>query len=205
MTNVKSVKDHATFHYDRIARFYDSAAFAVDRFSSNHRKHLLRKAKGRILEAGIGTGSSLKDYPPNVQITAIDISQEMLRRAQRKLRDLNVEVQLLHQDVQYLSFKEETFDVVFASWVFCAVTNPIKGLKEILRVLKRGGSLLMLEHVKSKNKELGTLMERLNPLAVRIADNMNRDTVENIRKAGFIIKEESNIAYDIAKVIVATK
>lgn len=205
MKNVKSVEDHAAFQFDRVARFYDSFTLGVDRLSSKHRKDLLRQAKSKILEVGVGTGSSLRDYLPSKKIIAIDISQEMLRRAKKKLKDLNVEVELLRQDVQNLSFKDETFDSVFTSWVFCAVTDPIKGLKEVNRVLKRGGALLMLEHIKSKNKELGRLMDRLNPLALRITDNINRDTLENLRKAGFVVRQEKALVYDIAKAIVAVK
>jgi len=203
--NLKYVEDHAAFQFDRVARFYDSFTFGVDRLSSKHRKDLLRQAKGKILEVGVGTGSSLRDYLPSKKIIAIDISQEMLRRAKKKLKDINVEVELLHQDVQNLSFTDETFDSVFTSWVFCAVTDPIKGLKEVHRVLKRGGALLMLEHIKSKNKELGRLMDRLNPLALRITDNINRDTLENLRKAGFVVRQEKDLVYDIAKAIVAVK
>jgi hypothetical protein len=72
-------------------------------------------------------------------------------------------------------------------------------------MLKRGDALLMLEHVKSKNKDLGRLMDRLNPLALRITDNINRDTLENLRKAGFVVGTEKDFVYDIAKAIVAVK
>jgi len=76
----------------------------------------------------------------------------------------------------------------------------------VLRVLKKDGKLLMLEHVKSKNKMLGYLMDKLNPLIIRFGTgNINRDTLENLRKAGFKIKQERNVIYDIVKVIVAAK
>jgi len=190
--------------FDRVARFYDTFNFIMERFASKHRKEILRQARGNILEVGVGTGSSFKDYPPDEQIVAVDISQEMLRRAEEKLKNFNGKVELRREDVQNLSFKDESFDTVFTSWVFCSVSEPVKGLTEVRRVLKKDGVLLMLEHVKSKNRILGFLMDRLNPLVARVGvDNINRDTVANLRKAGFKVLKERNIAYDVVKVIVA--
>jgi len=79
-------------------------------------------------------------------------------------------------------------------------------LSEVRRVLKKGGQLLMLEHVRSNNKILGRLMDKLNPLVSRLGvGNINRDTVQHLRQAGFKIKEERNVAYDVVKAIVASK
>jgi len=178
----------------------------MERFASKHRKEILRQARGNILEVGVGTGSSFKDYPPNERIVAVDISQQMLRRAEEKLRSYSGKIELRREDVQDLSFRDESFDTVFTSWVFCSVTDPVKGLTEVRRVLKKEGRLLMLEHVKSKNKVLGYLMDKINPLVAMLGvDNINRETVENLRKAGFKVEQEKNIAYDIVKAIVATK
>jgi len=206
MSKVKPQEDPAGVLFDRVARFYDAFNFLMERFASKHRKEILRQARGNIMEVGVGTGNSFKDYPPNERIVAIDISQEMLRRAEEKLKYYNGKLELRREDVQNLSFKDQTFDTIFTSWVFCSVTDPVKGLTEVRRVLKKDGQLLMLEHVKSKNKMLGYLMDKLNPLVVRLGiDNINRDTAKNLRNAGFKIKQERNIAYDIVKVIVATR
>jgi ubiquinone/menaquinone biosynthesis C-methylase UbiE len=204
MLNVASQMGEEALRYDRVARFYDAVAFFVEWFASKHRKEILHQAKGAILEVGVGTGKSFKDYPPGNHITAIDISREMLRRAEQKLRSYNGKIELHLEDVQSLSFKDETFDTIFACWVFCSVDDPVKGLKEMHRVLKRNGKLLMIEHVKSKNKVLGYLMEKLNPLVAR-RDNINRDTVENLQKTGWTVKQEKNLAYDIVKAIDALK
>jgi len=199
-------KDSAEVRFDRVARFYDAFNFFMERFASKHRKELLSQTKGRILEVGVGTGSSFRDYPLSKHIVAVDISKEMLRRAEEKLRDYSGKVELRREDVQNLSFKDEAFDTVFTSWVFCSVTDPLKGLSEVRRVLKKDGQLLMLEHVRSKNGVLGYLMDKLNPLVAKLGvDNINRDTVENLRKTGFKIQQEKNLAYDVVKAIVATK
>lgn len=199
-------RDIVEARYDRAARFYDAVNFLVDRFASKHRKEILRRAKGDILEVGVGTGSSFKDYAPGQHIVAVDISREMLRRAKAKLKNYHGDVKLRREDVQNLPFKDETFDTIFTSWVFCSVKDPIKGLTELLRVLKKDGQLLMLEHVRSRNWKLGLLMDRLNPLIVKYGvDNLDRDTVGNLRKAGFKIQDERNLAYDVVKSIVAVK
>jgi len=205
--NSSSVKNVSVeVHFDRVARFYDTLNFLVEQFASRYRKEILRQAKGNILEIGVGTGSSLKDYPPNEQIIAVDISQEMLRRAKEKLENYGGKIELCRGDLRNLSFRDEIFDTVFTSWVFCSVTDPVKGLVEVRRVLKKEGQLLMLEHVKSENKALGYLMDKLNTLAARLGvGNINRDTVQTLRKVGFKIKQERNLAYDIVKAIVAAK
>ena len=200
-------RDHAVkASFDAVARFYDSFYFIVEGFTSRHRRELLRRARGKILEIGVGTGASFKDYPPRQQIVGIDTSQEMLRRAEQKRSNYNGRIELREEDVQNLSFKDEVFDTVFSSWVFCSVTDPTKGLSEVHRVLKNEGQLLMLEHVRSNNKMLGRLMDKLNPLVSRLGvGNINRDTVQHLRQAGFKIEEERNIAYDVVKAIVASK
>jgi len=201
-----TARDLVEARYDSVARFCDSLNFFAERFISKHRKEILRQAEGDILEVGVGTGSSLKDYPPGKHITAVDISREMLRRAREKAKNYDGDVKLRREDVQSLPFKDETFDTVFTSWVFCSVTDPIKGLTEVHRVLRKGGQLLMLEHVKSNGKKLGYIMDRLNPLVARYGvDNINRDTVENLRRAGFKAFEEKNLVYDVVKAIVAVK
>jgi len=166
----------------------------------------LRQAEGNILEVGVGTGSSLRDYPSSKQIVAVDISREMLRRVERKLKNYNGSVELCQGDLQNLPFKDGIFDTIFSSWVFCSVTDPVRGLIELRRVLKKEGRLLMLEHVKSQNRALGYMMDKSNPLAARLGvGDINRDTLANLREAGFKIKEERNVAYDIVKAIVAVR
>jgi len=206
MLNVESQRDPAEMRFDRVAKLYDSLNFFMERFASRPRKELLRQARGTVLEVGVGTGSSFKDYPPNEHVVAVDISREMLRHAREKLKNTDLNVRLRREDVQRLSFKDESFDTVFASWVFCSVADPVRGLTEVRRVLRKHGQLLLLEHVRSRGRVLGYLMDRLNPLVAKYGiDNINRDTVENLRKAGFKIQLERNLAHDVVKAIVAVK
>ncbi len=204
--NVNAEMRRIEAHIDGIARFYDTFNVLGEWFFSKQRKEILRLAQGNVLEVGVGTGNSFKDYPSGKSIEAIDISREMLRRASEKARNYSGKIELRQEDVHQLPFKSETFDTVFTSLVFCTVADPIRGLREIRRVLRKGGKLLMLEHVRSKNEIIGQVMDRVNPFVARYGiDNINRDTVGNLRKAGFKILQDKNVAYDIVKTIVAVK
>ena len=201
-----SGKDPLEARYDRVARFYDAFTSFFEWFVSRNRKKLLRQAGSSILEVGVGTGNSFKDYPPGKRIVAVDISREMLSRAAVKKKNYQGSVSLRRQDVQRLPFDDDFFDTVFTSCVFCSVTDPVQGLSELRRVLRKDGKLLMVEHVRSRGKMLGGLMDRLNPLVNRYgADNINRDTVDNLRKAGFWVEQDQNLVYDVVKAIVAVK
>lgn len=201
-----SQKDPVETRYDRMARFYDAFMSLVEWFVSRHRRELLLQARGMVLEVGVGTGSSFKDYPQGKRIVAVDISGQMLNRAKPKLAKYRGNVTLRHEDVQGLSFMDETFDTVLSSLVFCTVSDPVKGLGELHRVLRSGGKLLMLEHVGSKRRLLRRIMDRLNPWISRYsADNINRDTVGNLRKVGFKVRQDRNLVCDVVKAIVAVK
>ena len=84
------------------------------------------------------------------------------------------------------------------------MADPVRGLREIRRVLKKNGTLLLLEHVRSQNFLLGYVMDKLNPLFSRF-DNIDRDTLANLRKAGWKVREERNLVGDILKAITASK
>lgn len=199
-------KDSVEARYDRVARFYDALMTFVEWFVSRNRKALLRQAGTMILEVGVGTGNSFRDYPKGKRIVAVDISREMLNRAKAKITNYDGTVSLRHEDVQKLSFDDEAFDTVFTSCVFCSVADPVEGLRELHRVLRKGGRLLMVEHVRSHGKLLGKLMDRLNPLVSKYGvDNINRDTVGNLRRAGFKVEQDRNLVYDVVKAIVAVK
>lgn len=201
-----SGKDPLEARYDHVARFYDAFTSFFEWFVSRNRKKLLSQAGSSILEVGVGTGNSFKDYPPGKRIVAVDISREMLSRATVKKKNYRGSVSLRHEDVQRLSFDDDLFDAVFTSCVFCSVADPVQGLRELRRVLRKDGKLLMVEHVRSKGRRLGSLMDRLNPLVSKYGvDNINRDTVENLRKAGFRVEQDKNLVCDVVKAIVAVK
>lgn len=168
-------------------------------------KPLLREAKGETLEVGVGTGKTLPYYPPEVNITAIDFSPKMLKQAKKRFAN-DPHIKFLEMDVQNLQFPDNSFDTVVTSCVFCSVPDPVKGLKEIRRVLKPGGQLLMLEHMRSHMKIIGRLMDWFNFIPLNIwGANINRETIENLEKAGFKDPEVNNLWLDIVKQIKVKK
>ncbi len=194
--------------YNRIAPYFDSLeGFLEGLFFSQWRKTLWDKIKGEhILEAGVGTGKNFPFYPSNSKITAIDFSQEMLKRARKKRRHDGIAVELVLMDVQSLCYADNSFDTVIATFVFCSVPQPITGLKELYRVCKPGGQVLLLEHVLSSKPVMAKMMNFMNPLIASIfGANINRETLKNVQSCGFekVILDPSSS--DMVKLITAIK
>lgn len=192
--------------YDRLAKRYDLMDFFPESlFFSRFRRSLFSMIKGeKILEVGVGTGKNIPYYPENVRVTAVDFSEEMMKRARDRARKLDSPVDLRIMDVESLEFDPNTFDAVIATFVFCSVPDPLKGLIEVKRVLKPEGRLYALEHVRPRGRTAGRLFDRLAPY---VEDHtgvyINRNTIENIRKAGFEIEFEKNLIFDVFKMVVA--
>lgn len=194
--------------YNRIARVYDLMEGLAERRYSRWRADLWRQVKGpEVLEIGVGTGKNMPYYPEHVHVHAIDLSPAMLERARRRAAQLHVEVDLRLADAQRLPFEDNVFDDIVATFVFCSVPDPVRGLREAWRVAKPGGRLHLLEHVRAENALLGAFMDLLNPLVVRVVGaNINRRTVENVRKAGWDVLSVRDLdSMGIFKHIVATK
>ncbi len=194
--------------YDRLAPFYDALEGALEGlFFKKWRETIWSQAKGPdILEVGVGTGKNFPFYPRIARITAIDFSPKMLERAEHKKRRKNIDVDLDLQDVESLPYADNCFDTVVATFVFCSVPHPKKGLQELYRVCKPGGQVLLLEHVLSSNKIMAMMMNLMNPVIKSIfGANINRQTVKNVQSCPFqqvILLPESS---DMVKLIRAIK
>lgn len=194
--------------YNRVAPLYDFMENIVERSRYSEWRGLLwSKVEGtKVLEVGVGTGKNFTYYPPDVEITAIDFSEKMLDRARQKAERDKIRVHLEQMDAQDLKFDDNTFDTVAATFVFCSVPDPIKGLREVERVCKPGGKVILLEHVLSANRILSWIMNLYNPLVVRIAGaNINRRTADNVAKSGLKVENITNLAAGIFLLIEARK
>ena len=192
--------------YDRIAAVYDWMEWFVERSSFQKWRRSLwsQVPPGQVLEVGVGTGKNMPFYPPGARVTAIDLSPRMLERARQRARELGLEVELRLMDVQRLEFPDDTFDAAVATFVFCSVPDPVRGLQELGRVVRPGGDIWLLEHVRIDRPLIGTLMDVLNPLVVRIVGaNINRRTVENVYRAGLEVAEVENLRGELVKLIHA--
>lgn len=194
--------------YDRLAPYFDGLeGFLEGLLFRRLRKKLWAQASGvHILEIGVGTGKNFPFYPDDARITAIDFSPKMLEMARRKQQRKQIAVDLALMDVQSLEYADNSFDTVIASFVFCSVPKPRKGLKELYRVCKPGGQVLLLEHVLSSNKALATLMNLFNPLAVNtLGANINRQTLKSVQACPFQKIFVDPASSDMIKLIRAIK
>ncbi len=198
--------DRVKARYDRISPYYDLIEFLLEKVVFRRwRKMLFDSSDGdTILEVGVGTGKNFDFYPPGKRITAIDFSPGMLSKARRRAIRKHVGVDILGMDVQDLQFDDRSFDMVVATFVFCSVPDPIRGLREIKRVCKKGGRIILLEHVRPGGRFLGEIFDVLNPITVKsMGVNINRNTVENMERASLHIVEKRDLFRDIVKLIVA--
>ena len=203
ITNKKQSLDKK--RYNRLAPFYDQFESPMELFNYSRWRKKLRQylpRKGTILEVGVGTGKNLSFYNRNQKIVAVDVSEKMLQRAKNK-KSIS-EVNLVQMDVEELGFPDKVFDAVLSTYVFCSVENPIRGLREIGRVLKNDSVVVFLEHMRSETELMGRVMDVLNPIVAKIfGPNINRKTVKNIQRAGFEIIKEEQLISTVFRLIVA--
>ena len=174
------------------------------RFSTRRQKLWSLVQGPRVLEVGVGTGKNMPLWPHAVEMTAIDLTPGMLAIARQRAAALNLKADLRLGDVQALEFPDASFDTAVATCVFCSVPDPVLGLRELKRVVRPGGQLVLLEHMRSPHQVVGKAMDVLNPLVVRVMGaNINRRTVENVQAAGWSIEQADEGLGGIIKLIVA--
>lgn len=192
--------------YQRISSWYDRMEAMSEKRYTPWRKRIWALLQGQcVLEVGVGTGKNMLYYPAGVHMTAIDLTPGMLERAQVRAADLKLNVDLRLGDAQSLDFPDASFDAAIATFVFCSVPDPVLGLREIRRVVKSNGQVLLLEHMRIKNRLAGSVMDFVNPLVVSLMGaNINRRTVENVKESGlFLEKAEDNGMGGMFKMILA--
>ena len=192
--------------YDRIARFYDvMGGFGEQRYRNWRERAWALVAGPEVLEVGVGTGKNIPYYPPDAHVTAIDVSAQMLSRARRRAEELAAHVTLREMDAQNLEFPDDFFDSGLGTFIFCSVPDAVLGLQELRRVVKPGGRVVLLEHVRALNPMLGTVMDVLDPLVARLmGPHINRETVANVRRAGLEVERvESLDRFGIFTLILA--
>ncbi|MDP6673460.1 MAG: class I SAM-dependent methyltransferase, partial [Gammaproteobacteria bacterium] len=159
----------------------------------------------KILFMALGTGLDICCFPADRDITAIDISPKMIALAGKRIAAYQGSISAQVMDVHDLEFQPDTFDQVFTSCSFCSVPRPIEGLQALRRVLKPGGELHMFEHTGSRLFPFSIMMKLMAPLASRFGPELDRDTVANVKAAGFTVTAVNHIFIDIVKTIQAIK
>jgi len=168
-----------------LARRMDAEGYAELRLS------LVGDLEGRILEIGTGTGVTLQYYGPNAKVTAMEPHDEFRAAAVEAALNATAEIEVISGKGESLPFEDATFDAVSASQVLCSVTSPGEVLEELKRVLRPGGQIRLLEHVRSENRLAGFVMDILNPIWLsmnKVGCHWNRRIVEEVKAAGFVIR-----------------
>jgi SAM-dependent methyltransferase len=191
--------------WDAASRTLDFFGFAEDLRVGPYKRRLFSKIRGATLMVAAGTGIDFKYFPPNMQVVAIDISPKMLQRAARKAAAYQGTIELRQMDVCELDFPDASFDTIATAFTFCSVPKPVAGLRELRRVLKPDGQLIMFEHVRSAIGPIGLFMDLMTPLFSRVGPHLNRDTVGNVQKAGFRLRRVENVYLDVVKTIEAAR
>jgi len=191
--------------WDAASATFDIFSFADDRRLGPDKRRLFQKMRGKTLHVAAGTGNDFKFFPNGMDIVSVDISPKMIERARAKTTAYDGTITLRQADVCHLDYADDTFDTVATVCTFCSVPKPIMGLRELRRVLKPGGQILMFEHVRSAIGPLAIMMDLMTPLTRRAGPELNRDTVGNVQKAGFRLRRVENVYLDVVKIIEAVK
>ena len=164
-----------------------------------HRKTLLSEASGDVLEVGAGTGANLLLYGDGAQtLTLTEPEKPMVRRLEKHIAQRHPDAKLLRAPAEDLPFNDSSFDTVVSTLVLCTVDDQRRALREMHRVLRPGGRLLFIEHVRSEDEKLARLQDRMAPINVRIGHgcHCNRPTLDEIQNAGFTV---THVEHDTLK------
>lgn len=176
------------------AAAYARASAAEDRVLGAERRALLSEARGTVVEIGAGTGANLAAYPPVDRLLLLEPSPAMRSRLAPLAADHGAD--LIDAPAEAIPLPDDSVDTVVTTLVLCSVDDLDAALTEVRRVLKPGGRLLLLEHVRSDEPRLARWQDRVEPVWCHLARGChpNRDTLQAVQDAGFVIERSHRIA-----------
>lgn len=184
-------KERVRRTYDRLAPWYDLLEAVPDRLlgMASWRRRLLARARGRVLEVAVGTGRNLGHYPAGCRIVGLDGSRGMLERARDRRVPGDGRPVLVQGDTERLPFPASTFDTVVDSLALCTYPQPLRALREMTRVCRSDGRILLLEHGRSSWEPLGWLQDRRHGmLSHRAGCRWNRRPREIVEASGLELR-----------------
>jgi ubiquinone/menaquinone biosynthesis C-methylase UbiE len=197
---VRAVQDKQAPKYDRQISFFERILFG------DGRAWVCSQARGQVLELACGTGRNLPFYNDAIELTGVELSPGMLAIAHQHARELRHPADLRLGDVQALEWPDESFDTVTCTLGFCTIPDTRTAAAEAYRVLRPGGQLLLMEHVRSPSPIVRGGQRLLNPLAVRFeADHLLRDPLDYLPSVGFQIDEVQRSKWGIVERLRALK
>jgi ubiquinone/menaquinone biosynthesis C-methylase UbiE len=199
---------------ERVRRHYDRSAGSYDRIISwaekvlfgGAREWVCSRARGEVLEIAVGTGRNLPFYPGDVRLTGIELSPRMLDVARRRSRELGRETDLRVGDAQNLPFLDASFNTVVATLALCTIPDDRRAVAEAARVLRPGGQLLLLEHVRSSVLPVRLLQRVLEPLTLLLDhDHLLREPLRYVEDAGLVVERLERSKWGIVERLAARK
>jgi demethylmenaquinone methyltransferase/2-methoxy-6-polyprenyl-1,4-benzoquinol methylase len=192
--------------YNITAWFYDILDYPWERQYRRWRPVLLKDVRGRVLEAGVGTGRNLRFYHPSVKLTAIDLSMAMLKKAMKRAKSAACELDLFQEDATVMeSLPSNHFDWLISTFLCCVMPDELQPLavRQFERVLKPGGEFCLLEMQYPSNPGLKKLFELFSPFVEKVyGSRFDRNTLELIQKSSKLkINQTYFLKWDVYLVI----
>lgn len=172
--------------YAKFAPWYDWME-GIPEFLGVHRfrRELLQRVSGNVLEIAVGTGKNLRYYPSGCRIVAVDLSLEMLGVARKRAAGLKLNIPFSVMDAEALTFPDRSFDTVVSSLTLCTFPDPVAALREMARVCRLQGRILLLEHGRSNREWLGRWQDRrADRHAKPLGCHWNRQPLDLAAQAG---------------------
>ena len=175
--------------YDRSIGFFERRIFGTD-----HRAWACSRASGETLEVAVGTGLNLPLYPAGISLTGIDLSPEMLRIAEERAAELGLDVDLQEADAQRLPFDDSSFDTVVCTYSLCNIPDPHLAVGEMKRVLRTGGRLVLVDHIRSSVSGVLWAQKAVEFVTKRLeGEHMTRRPLREVEAHGLEIIETERL------------
>ena len=186
--------------YDWRMSFFERVLF------KDGRQWVCSRASGEVLEVAVGTGRNFPFYPQGVRLTDIDLSPAMLKIARKRADELGLEADLRESDAQKLPFPDASFDTVVCTLSLCNIPDDRRAIAEMKRVLRPGGRLLLLDHVRSSSKAWLATQRVLEPLMWRFScDHLLRRLLEHVLAEGFEVEQREHYKAGIVERLSARR
>ena len=202
-----AVTEQVRRHYDDTAPRYNRQIKLFERvLFGDGRSWVCSQAQGDVLEIAVGTGRNLRHYPDGVRLTGIELSPGMLELARREAAEVRPDADLRVGDAQALEFDDESFETVTCTLSLCTIPDDRRAVAEMWRVLRPGGRLLLLEHVRSPLLAVRAGQRVLEPLFLRLEhDHLTREPLDHVRAAGFAVERLERSKLGIVERVAARK
>lgn len=194
--------------WDKQASGYDKKMGRWERrlFGDDNRAWACERAEGDVLEVAVGTGLNIPLFDADLNVTGIDLSPKMLDIARQRADEAGRQVDLQEGDAHNLTFKDGSFDTVVCTFSLCNIPDLDQAVSEMKRVLKPGGQLILVDHIRSSVKPVYWLQKGIEVISIRIdGDSMTRRPSGTVEAQGFEITERDRFRWGIVERLVAVK